>query len=531
MSATMSLQESNSYRLQEAVSSSFVDEMVLTRKAIRLAPEDRKYSVSIQALCFAMIQRIDHVVEFIIQHYKAKNPAALKGTQMLQRYRLAPIHIATMLQQESLVSKLLDAGVDPNVRDQRQWTSLHHAALSGNQKIIELLKRHGADQTLLTDTEGTFEDILRLTQPPQSEQDAPIQLLYEGEDGKISQLTHGKFEKLTGAVYIEENYVARTWMIDQWRDGEQNEGPTSKWNVIDHMFKEKYNQFLLKPPMHLLKKITHNDEKKQLAKSPGFGLLARTDHKAKEILGEYRARVDIHDGNDYTINDDWNGLNFRSDIARANDGFPNSIVLRVCNSRNLAERCLLVATTEIRAGEQMCYDYSSAHLLKLQPYVEFRPSALRQFVNNADLQKIVAIMKGKNVSQDVFDQAILYDQFKYISETPFTLFTMVWDGSIKASRLKEFVDVFFSMRSSEYQEARTTQLEVIKWAEVAYKIKKALSDSKQENMEQYTEKFSARVNGWIEKMNIHEILSSAEDTLPFYVKAVLPEESIEIGSL
>ena len=49
------------------------------------------------------------------------------------------------------VRKLLDAGVDPNLRNESGWTALMQASMNGHTDIVKLLISEGADVTVKGD--------------------------------------------------------------------------------------------------------------------------------------------------------------------------------------------------------------------------------------------------------------------------------------------------------------------------------------------------------------------------------------------
>jgi ankyrin repeat protein len=71
-----------------------------------------------------------------------------------------PIHSACAVRDHESVRALLEAGADPNVRQQGGLTPLHAAAHHGDTELADLLLKHGADPELADDS-GKAPDLSR----------------------------------------------------------------------------------------------------------------------------------------------------------------------------------------------------------------------------------------------------------------------------------------------------------------------------------------------------------------------------------
>jgi ankyrin repeat protein len=56
---------------------------------------------------------------------------------------------------------LLDAGADPNAKQEGGFVAVHAAAQNGNRELAELLVQRGADTSLATDDGRTAQAIAR----------------------------------------------------------------------------------------------------------------------------------------------------------------------------------------------------------------------------------------------------------------------------------------------------------------------------------------------------------------------------------
>ena len=73
-----------------------------------------------------------------------------------------PLKIAVVRDDVRIVTDLLNAGADPNLPGEDDYTPLHHAASHGNLEIIRLLLFHGALPTVVDIDGRTPAEIARI---------------------------------------------------------------------------------------------------------------------------------------------------------------------------------------------------------------------------------------------------------------------------------------------------------------------------------------------------------------------------------
>jgi hypothetical protein len=78
--------------------------------------------------------------------------------------RRTPLHVAAdwpgyFPAAPQAVALLLDAGADPNARQQGGFTPIHAAAQNRDDELYELLRRHGADESASLDDGRTVSDL------------------------------------------------------------------------------------------------------------------------------------------------------------------------------------------------------------------------------------------------------------------------------------------------------------------------------------------------------------------------------------
>jgi ankyrin repeat protein len=85
------------------------------------------------------------MVTLLLAH--GADPAAAARNDM----KVQPLHAAVAARSLECVTVLLDAGVDPNARQQHDYTPLMGAASAGRDDLVDLLLARGADPALVSD--------------------------------------------------------------------------------------------------------------------------------------------------------------------------------------------------------------------------------------------------------------------------------------------------------------------------------------------------------------------------------------------
>jgi hypothetical protein len=405
-----------------------------------------KYEVSIYALDLALIHRIEHVVNFVIDWYK--------GTGTLNKpttgQGLSPLHIAVMVGYEEAVRKLVEAGAVLDSQDKAHWTPLHHAALLQSKEMIAILVNAGASEVSRSLTNGTYRDVLNCLDSVEKDPSMPIPLFGEV---KGQTLTHAQFKQLTGAVYVHEVYLTQKLMLAEWSFAATAKDVFPK-NAIP--FKEKYEKQysndIDKIPIHQLKKVTQDSSRKALISSPGYGLYAARSFTLGEMIGEYKGLLsDTAIVNEYSIGcPGWksiDALTHRNDIPHINDGFMNVVLVPGTKIGGLSMRCLFVAAEDIKEEEQFCWNYGFHPLTKLwNPYVELRPTEVRKFIKAYRIEELVECLKNAIMNKTVtFESFVKAEKFRYILQTPAVIFSMILDKTVTPEEGNQLLKRSFEM--------------------------------------------------------------------------------------
>ncbi|HYE86924.1 MAG TPA: ankyrin repeat domain-containing protein [Vicinamibacterales bacterium] len=75
--------------------------------------------------------------------------------------KVAALHAAVAGRNLEIVQAILDAGADPNARQQAGFRPMHEAGTNANRKLAELLLARGADPTLTSDDGKSAIDLAR----------------------------------------------------------------------------------------------------------------------------------------------------------------------------------------------------------------------------------------------------------------------------------------------------------------------------------------------------------------------------------
>src|SRR6267378_6289473 len=93
------------------------------------------------------------IVEFLL-----KNGADVK-TAARNAQKVTALHGAVARRDAEIVKMLLEAGAEPNARQERGFAPLHDAAANGHAALVELLLKHGARADAKTDDGKTAGDM------------------------------------------------------------------------------------------------------------------------------------------------------------------------------------------------------------------------------------------------------------------------------------------------------------------------------------------------------------------------------------
>lgn len=351
---------------------------------------------------------------------------------------LTLLHFAVIHGNEEMVKQLLDSGANVNVQDKRKWTPLHHASLLNNTSMMELLIQNGADTNALTDTQAKPSHLNYFSHFVKKISEETIPVLFKDKSlffkdrFSYHPLTPQKYKELTGSNYLTDPYMNREYLIKEW----YNKPITPDNFPFIEEIKDKYLDFRSGPKTfvpHTLYKVLEDSEGNLLRQSPGLGVFSSTIYRMGSVIGEYLGKTS-EDGakTPYTLGKTDSSV-YSNEMSRINDGFPNVVMVPIFNCQGVSQRNVFVTSQLVNRYEQICWNYGF-HSVKLGPYQELRPKALRQFVCEREHKGYFSSLLKKlvfnlGIKQDInFEDFIEVEKLRYLLSTPPAFFNLIIEG-------------------------------------------------------------------------------------------------------
>lgn len=289
-------------------------------------------------------------------------------------FKVSLLHLAVIKGDYQMAFDTLQKGANPNLRDYRDYTPMHHAALKGDLIMLEFLKFFGGNLELKTQFNGTVIDLLILNR---TYPDDPLKI-YEEQDGKTSEISTERFKAITnGAIPSKRMYAKKETLTHYWEA--ESLGKTSTKEQLEAAEKASHLSYRL-----ILKKFDLPNGKFT------YGIVCNENIKSGEnvglYIGEFLKNRKTSD-KDYLF-ETVSAEKYRGIVGMINDGLPNLDNRVVYNFLGLPSITHFYALEDIKKGDQLLYDYSSNHGVKYGNHVEFRLPHLIDFFQKNPLKKL-----------------------------------------------------------------------------------------------------------------------------------------------
>lgn len=337
-------------------------------------------------------------------------------------HHITPLHVATMMDNQTAAEILITAGnCAINARDDRCATPLFHAAIAGNRVFIQYLLDLKADPDCYPGV--NYNQLLKLSYPDSD----PLSPHFHYDDGRqVTERNGEDFKRLTGATYIEENYVHPLTWHDRWVNF--------------------YNPLLIQPTilksqeqlLDLYERFRSESRQLTVMKHDpqiGYYLCASGLIKKGTIVEEYLAEIsDVHLPNlhhhrkkhdseedkfifhdrgdkEYTFEGFYagsvererkNSFSRRNLASQINCSFPNLLSYKIYNVEGMLERVIFIANTKIKKGEPLTFDYHSP--VKLGCYVEMRLKEMERFFKSKTLETLKTYLPRTSYPDDLTER-------------------------------------------------------------------------------------------------------------------------------
>ena len=299
-------------------------------------------------------------------------------------YGLTPLIICAMRCKEVIARALLVAWKGTsneryiNAADAFGFTALHHATLAGATAMINLLQEFGANAKLLTNLEGSVEDLKKISFREMASSSMRNIFIEEkqGEIKTICDLSQERLQELTGLeLYRDEIYVQKQLFKKFWMTSfaiiKQFGG------MYGHDISPQYPRVLVR----------------RCQKISGWEIVAHEKIKPHTILAKYAGEL-YQDESDTR---DTSYALFSVDAKKIgnftrwlNWGFPNCII-NPCPTNGYVQG-YLISIEEVPEGQPLLWDYGLSHPLAFEePHFLFGQDQMHQYFKQTNLQKCLEL--------------------------------------------------------------------------------------------------------------------------------------------
>ncbi len=364
-------------------------------------------------------------------------------TSKMTPFALTPLHIATIMQDVRVVTKLLEVGVYVDEPDFRSWTAAHHAALHPNRTILNALLLKGANSALRNCLDGTCTDLWNLVHPLE----IPSVNFWDAASMQVVKKDATYFRAATKAQFSAEMVTSPKSLLKNWV------APPAVYPVegcLQKRIKAQYDAFQAASPTLCLQKQSHNDQGK-LVGDIGWGVYAGQDLHKGRIVCEYvgqdieseQSETKAKRESEYVL-DQIDASKIKGYAAFINDSFPNCMFMSISCTRGLKDRVLVIALEDIPQGQPLYIDYYSGHACKLRTHVELRMGAMRSFAAMPKFKELVMHLRSLTSAGAIYDSPSCDEisQLTYIASTPASLIYLMCEDILSLEDFNWLLKMF-----------------------------------------------------------------------------------------
>lgn len=342
-----------------------------------------------------------------------KHPECLNYREE-KHLKLTPLAVCVLKQNKEMAQLLLERGADPTIGDHQGWTPFHHAAILGDDAMLQLLMQKVEDSAakkLLNSQRGNYQDLKNLVKAQIVTSEEKV--CYHHEEGKEATVCTAKqFQTLTHARYCNSVIASPAELVKKWVDPQIEKVQDPK---VKQFLEEEYQRCISNPP-----KISIGKDFSSLPH--GFDVFAEEDLKAFQGITVYGGQLQHDSSNTEYLFDDINGEKIRNLGPMINDGFPNSMFVKVFSHG--FGYYLSVAIRDIKKGEKIVWNYGAGHTIKLySPHFELNSIELENYVTKNELINTVENLcrfssSGSDDLRELLSHFAKRERARYVLETP-----------------------------------------------------------------------------------------------------------------
>lgn len=345
------------------------------------------------------------------------------------------LHVAVLTGDKEAISFLLSKGGDLKATGIKNLTPAHFTAFHEDDDILNFLEKHGDSFEIENEYSVNALDMWKLTHLSDP---ADLKINMWNEDTQKVEVIDGfEFSQKTGAYFVEGlkvNPRNLSKILFLKKKFFENETDFFNFSDVKVAFKEHnspYDKFYLK-------KISYTERDGSIS-DLGYGLFVLEDIKKGEVISDYQGEIFLD--NEERVGPEYatqriDASRLRGYLAFSSDGFPNGGFIGSEKVKGVPIAELLVATNDIKAGDQILWDYST-HDIKWDVHKELNKEGLESYFRENSFVEVIRTMIKKyslfNFDLELFSSNVAVN---YVLGTLPALLKHCLKGDISLSDLK-----------------------------------------------------------------------------------------------